>query len=283
MRPLRFVCLVIGFVTISPVLFSVSAVSPVPTKTRILENISPGIDLEIREEENLLSYRWTIEKDGDPERIRFVVKPSGPGPGHWVCRWPQAFEVINGKKNMVEVEILRKQGNQLGFGVKGFNKGRREAPLFIGLEMEKCYNTSPGNSKRENTATITSGTTYYVRTDGGTSTECTGTADAPYPGSGTNQPCAWSHPFWALDSDGDWKISGGDTLIIGPGSYKMGYGAPNTSGWCESDYPYDCDLPPCLQARMQITRPAFSAPAGTGDARIHRNYGERNGHGISWI
>ncbi len=87
------------------------------------------------------------------------------------------------------------------------------------------------------------GTTYYVRTDGGTCEQCTGTVDAPYPGSGTDQPCAWSHPYWALDSNGNWHIQGGDTIIIGPGSYMLGYGAPNT-GWCEADGAYECDLPP---------------------------------------
>ena len=88
------------------------------------------------------------------------------------------------------------------------------------------------------------GTTYYIRTDGGTASQCNGTIDAPYPGTGSNQPCAWSHPFWALDSNGNWKIQGGDTIIIAAGSYMMGYGAPNTSGWCDVNYTYDCDLPP---------------------------------------
>lgn len=85
--------------------------------------------------------------------------------------------------------------------------------------------------------------TYYVRTDGGTAEQCSGASDAPYPGSGTNQACAWSHPFFALNSEGQWRLRGGDTLIIAPGSYMMGYGAPNT-GWCSSEAAYDCHLPP---------------------------------------
>ena len=40
--------------------------------------------------------------------------------------------------------------------------------------------------------------TYYVRTDGGSAAQCTGLADAAYPGSGSSQPCAWNHPFQAL-------------------------------------------------------------------------------------
>ena len=73
---------------------------------------------------------------------------------------------------------------------------------------------------------VTLGATYYVRTDGGSAEQCTGLVSAPYLGSGTNQPCAWDHPFRALPPGGTPRISGGDTLIIGPGAYSMGYGAP---------------------------------------------------------
>ena len=45
---------------------------------------------------------------------------------------------------------------------------------------------------------VASATTYYVRTDGGTATQCNGMADKAYPGSGTNMSCAWNHPFVAL-------------------------------------------------------------------------------------
>lgn len=91
------------------------------------------------------------------------------------------------------------------------------------------------------------GTTYYVRSDGGTGAQCNGLANAPYKGSG-DQNCAWNHPFWALNSDGSWKLKGGDTLIIGSGSYEMGMGAPNTE-WCGDMKDYDqiafsCFLPP---------------------------------------
>jgi hypothetical protein len=90
---------------------------------------------------------------------------------------------------------------------------------------------------------VTDANTYYVRADGGSATQCTGLADAPYPGSGANRACAWSHPFWALNILGGWKIQGGDKLIIGSGSYRMGIGAPNTD-WCEAESAYECHLPP---------------------------------------
>ncbi|MDY0040808.1 MAG: choice-of-anchor Q domain-containing protein [Desulforhabdus sp.] len=89
-------------------------------------------------------------------------------------------------------------------------------------------------------------TDYYVRTDGGTAAQCNGLADAPFPGLGTGQSCAWAHPFWALNA-GDpptWKLQGGDTLIIrsAVAGYELGISAPNTS-WCDIGYPWDCVLP----------------------------------------
>jgi hypothetical protein len=90
----------------------------------------------------------------------------------------------------------------------------------------------------------TGAATFHVRTDGGPAGECDGTSDTAYPGSGSGLSCAWAHPFWALDEWGAWKLESGDTLIIGPGSYMMGYGAPNTSGWCVSDWTWECHLPP---------------------------------------
>ena len=90
--------------------------------------------------------------------------------------------------------------------------------------------------------------TYHVRPDGGSAGQCTGRADAPYPGSGWKLPCAWSHPFWALRVNSDnqsvsWKLKGGETLVIAEGSYKMGIGGPNTK-WCSHYWPWVCRLPP---------------------------------------
>jgi hypothetical protein len=89
--------------------------------------------------------------------------------------------------------------------------------------------------------------TYYVRLHGGSPAQCTGLADAAYPGSGTGQDCAWDHPFRALPPAGPPRIQGGDTLIIGAGSYRMGYGAPEADledDVCARDYPGDCHMPP---------------------------------------
>jgi len=66
--------------------------------------------------------------------------------------------------------------------------------------------------------------TYYVRTDGGDASQCTGRGDAPYPGSGTAQNCAWKNPNIALPASGTVRIVGGDTLLIGSGTYQIGSG-----------------------------------------------------------
>ena len=86
-------------------------------------------------------------------------------------------------------------------------------------------------------------TTYYVRTDGGSATQCTGLVDAAYPGSGTSQPCAWDHPFRALPPGDTPRISGGDTLMIGSGSYRMGYGAPGAET-CDAGGAFGCVMAP---------------------------------------
>ncbi len=85
--------------------------------------------------------------------------------------------------------------------------------------------------------------TYYIRTDGGTAVQCTGQADAACAGTGTGQACAWAHPYWAVTSDGQWRITGGDTLMIAPGSYMIGWGAPNTGDWCDAPGAFACTLP----------------------------------------
>ncbi len=94
-------------------------------------------------------------------------------------------------------------------------------------------------------ATIVSSTggVYYVRPDGGSSEQCTGLADAPYTGSGTDQPCAWDHPFRALPPGGTPRLAGGDTLYVAAGSYKIGFGAPGADT-CDAGGSFGCTMPP---------------------------------------
>ena len=86
--------------------------------------------------------------------------------------------------------------------------------------------------------------TWYVRADGGTrystnetSGQCNGQYDAPYPGSGVNQNCAFNNVQF-LWQDGSetvgtsfpgwgWVIAGGDTVVIRNGPWRLGW--PNGS------------------------------------------------------
>ena len=85
--------------------------------------------------------------------------------------------------------------------------------------------------------------TYTVRPDGGSPAQCTGLVDAPYGGTGSNQPCAWDHPFRALPPGGPARITGGDTLVIGSGGYMLGFGAPganDTNDECSAEAAFVC-------------------------------------------
>jgi len=97
------------------------------------------------------------------------------------------------------------------------------------------------------------GSIYYVREDGGDATECTGLTDAAYPGSGSGLDCAWKHPFIAFPPEGSPRISGGDTLVIASGSYRMGYGAPGSDS-CSAVGSYECHMPP-IPSGPEATHP----------------------------
>ena len=114
------------------------------------------------------------------------------------------------------------------------------------------------------------GSTYYVRTDGGDADQCDGRTDAAYPGKGAGKPCAWSHPFIALPPGGRARIDGGATLVIGPGSYMMGQGAPGTDA-CVGANCYMAAIPsgPSAGSPTRITGKAGTTPKlwGTEGAR----------------
>lgn len=92
-------------------------------------------------------------------------------------------------------------------------------------------------------------TTWHIRTDGGSATQCTGTTNAAYPGSGSAQACAFNHPFWLLNqSTWAWNISANDTIQVDDlGPYYIGQGPNKGLGvsWphCVGDNA-DCDFPP---------------------------------------
>lgn len=120
-------------------------------------------------------------------------------------------------------------------------------PLPTDREAPASSETQPLQTPIQSQAIVTqpglSAAVYYVRPDGGSAAQCTGLADAPYPGSGSGQPCAWDHPFRAFPPGDTPRITGGDTLIIAAGAYQMGYGAPGAEA-CDQTASYDCHIPP---------------------------------------
>lgn len=140
---------------------------------------------------------------------------------------------------------------------------------------------------------MTLGTTWYVRDGGGTATQCTGKADAVYPGTGTNQPCAFARPMTALgyctgNESGhsgsppcqvSGFVTGGDTLQIdgdsdiNPGQqaqFEVGYDDV-TSGaltpGCNSAFTYACQLGP-LPAGPDAAHPTTMVGVGTHRPQI---------------
>lgn len=97
-----------------------------------------------------------------------------------------------------------------------------------------------------------SAATWYVRTDGGTgydatdhpTGQCSGLVDAPYPGSGINQPCAVKDHYQLIGGttlSRHWNISGGDTVLIAPGNYLIGWkNEAEQKKWCSGPYNYGC-------------------------------------------
>ena len=103
-------------------------------------------------------------------------------------------------------------------------------------------------------------TTRYVRPDGGSAAQCTGGANLPYPGSGTGRACAWNGLFQALPPNGPARLAGGDTLLIAPGSYRIGYGAPGAES-CDRAGSYDC-TPARVPAGKRVGEPTRILGAG---------------------
>jgi hypothetical protein len=93
-----------------------------------------------------------------------------------------------------------------------------------------------------------SAATWFVRSDGGTryssfnlNGQCNGQADAPYPGSGVNQACAYSDVryLWAdggyttvMGPHYQWVIAGGGTVIVDcPQDCRVGYSGPDSKNY----------------------------------------------------
>jgi hypothetical protein len=97
------------------------------------------------------------------------------------------------------------------------------------------------------------GTTWYIRADGGTNTQCTGKTNAAYPGSGTNQACAFNHPFQMLNYDGTWtSFKGGDTIqFADSGSASQTYYMGEQNSGIGNDWHSQLGDMPSAQRRLR--------------------------------
>lgn len=132
---------------------------------------------------------------------------------------------------------------------------------------------------------------YYVRVDGGTASQCNGTANAPV----SQKPnCAWKAPTIPLPMGNSEYggiipkplIKAGDTLVIGRGSYMIGLGAPGDAGnICAAGQPYECviaSIPSGLNAvhPTVITGDCTAPPELWGKGGLHGMFWLRNVHDI---
>ena len=117
------------------------------------------------------------------------------------------------------------------------------------------------------------GTTWFIRPDGGTrysvnvpQGQCDGQADVAYPGTGTNQHCAFNDFRYLWDDDsgvvglGAWIIAGGDTVVVRGCSalptqmnaanptcrigWDINTGGGSSNQWCTNVGNYGCNNPP---------------------------------------
>lgn len=122
--------------------------------------------------------------------------------------------------------------------------------LFLTLLVPFLGRAQASESVQGGDHPLPPGRTWFIRSDGGDRSQCTGLVDEPYPGSGIQQACGFKHPYYLFTNDAygnrDWVVRGGDTILIRGGPYRMGYKGPAAKdfwGSCPGD-PYGCSMPP---------------------------------------
>lgn len=163
-------------------------------------------------------------------------------------------------------------------------------------------------------------TTWFIRPNGGTrydvsanpTGQCNGKADAAYPGSGTNQPCAFQELqfLWDTSTIGGpesigWVIAGGDTVVVrgcqalsgqvNPANpdCRIGWSAPTGGAnvWCNGVGNQGC-FNPTIPAGTSGAHTRFLAgcaydatpgPCNSGNSTIKTNLTQLySGYGLTW-
>lgn len=200
-------------------------------------------------------------------------------------------------------------GKPTGSGTSSFTVAVRDngspaqtatAPTSITIASSQAAPSSTSSTSTTSTSSVTSngGTIWYIRPDGGTrfsanvpNGQCDGQADAPYPGSGVNQHCAFNDFRYMWDDGsglvgaGSWVMAGGDTVLIRgcsalPGQVnasnpdcRLGWDGPTgaaSDNWCYAVGSYTCYNPPI--------------PAGTATQHtriLGQNYASCNANGAT--
>ncbi len=180
----------------------------------------------------------------------FQINGSGNNPLQATCTWSSSNPAVATINRIGDVTAVAP-------GTVTLTCGRAGNGVY-GTSSNSVW-VAPGNVI---TLTIVNGgtgnQTWYVRPDGGlpyvdaTTTpngQCDGKHDAPYPGTGVNQPCAMGNLRYLWSSEVGyisigWMISGGDTVIVrqNPSGYNVGGDAGGLPGNCHGNS-YACYMP----------------------------------------
>lgn len=136
------------------------------------------------------------------------------------------------------------------------------------------------------TACEASARTYYVRGDGGTAAKCNGASNA----SASAAPnCAWSSlmealPPTASNAVNPARIKGGDTVIVEPGSYVIGWTPTASKEWgsaiCSGLYAPGCVMQPVPSGTASQPTRILGAGWDTGCAAPPELWGTQGAHQV---
>jgi hypothetical protein len=126
-------------------------------------------------------------------------------------------------------------------------------------------------------------TTWYIRSDGGNLSQCTGQTDAAYVAGMATKNCALND-YRLLAFSGTytatmpvWRVQGGDTIRIHAGQYRLGYNGPNSAdhnGLAIAGNPFASAMPPIPSGTA--ASPTKIIGDGSATTQLYGGYGAGN-------